>query len=181
MRQNSLQSVYEGWDGYNLSLVRAITPLTSEQLAFRLAPEIRSVGELAAHISLGRVDWFRRMPAPGSAELDLRLSSIRRGGDLSPDTGIADDAGELVRLLDLTWNMIAETLAAWTVEDLALTYHHSYQGKTYAVSRQWTIWRIMAHDIHHGGQLSMLLGAQGIMPLELTLLGGHLTEPPVVD
>ncbi len=74
--------------------------------------------------------------------------------------------------------MIADTLALWTVDDLAETYNHEYQGRVYAVSRQWTIWRIMAHDIHHGGQLSELLAMQGLFPLELTLLGGHLTEPP---
>jgi len=77
--------------------------------------------------------------------------------------------------------MVESTLAHWTVDDLSHTYRHSYQGKIYAVSRQWTIWRIMAHDIHHGGQLSELLSMQGITPLELTLLGGHLTEPPIVE
>lgn len=48
------------------------------------------------------------------------------------------------------------------------------------LSRQWTIWRIMAHDLHHGGQLAILLGIQGIEIPELGDLGGHLTEPPVV-
>jgi uncharacterized damage-inducible protein DinB len=77
--------------------------------------------------------------------------------------------------------MVAETLGQWTVENLTVTYRQPYQGKIYAVSRQWTIWRIMAHDIHHGGQLSELLAIQGIEPTELTGLGGHLTEPPIVE
>jgi hypothetical protein len=64
----SLATVFEGWDGYQTSLVQAISPLTPEQLAWRPAPELRSVGEVARHISLGRITWFRRMEAPGSAE-----------------------------------------------------------------------------------------------------------------
>jgi hypothetical protein len=35
-----LTAVYQGWDGYQLSLVRAITPRISEELAFRLAPDL---------------------------------------------------------------------------------------------------------------------------------------------
>ncbi len=77
--------------------------------------------------------------------------------------------------------MVEDTLTAWQVADLAKTYRHTYWGKTYAVSRQWTIWRIMAHDIHHGGQLSVMLATQGIELPELGALGGHLTVPPLAE
>jgi uncharacterized damage-inducible protein DinB len=77
--------------------------------------------------------------------------------------------------------MIDQTLRTWTVEDLKKTYHHTYMGNTYAVSRQWTIWRIMAHDIHHGGQLVVLLEMQGVESFELGGLGGHIIEPPLAQ
>jgi uncharacterized damage-inducible protein DinB len=131
---------------------------------------MRSVGELALHIADGRVDWFRRIDAPTSLELRTEVDTRK----VAPAS-----AQELVAWLEKTWVMVGATLAKWTVDDLAATYNHPYQGKVYAVSRQWTIWRILAHDIHHGGQLSELLAMQGVVPLELTLLGGHLTEPPL--
>jgi uncharacterized damage-inducible protein DinB len=93
----------------------------------------------------------------------------------------AGATGSLIEWLDRTWQMVDATLAQWTVDDLTATFEHAYQGKLYAVSRQWVIWRIMAHDIHHGGQLCELLAMQGIMPFELTLLGGHLTEPALAQ
>src|SRR5579871_659219 len=162
-----LRVVYEGWEGYNTSLVRAIAPLTREQLSWRPAPDMQSVGEIAGHIAFGRIDWFQRMDAPGSADLAEQYAALRQaGGHVAPESGIAEDAAALVRWLEATWRMIEGTLAQWTVADLAKTYLHPYQGKTYAVSRQWTIWRIMAHDIQHGGQLTVLLGLQGITPLE---------------
>lgn len=89
-------------------------------------------------------------------------------------------ASELVQWLSRSWRVVAATLEQWTVDDLGWTFEHEYAGKIYAVSRQWVIWRIMAHDIHHGGQLSELLAAQGEFPAELTWLGGHLTEPTVL-
>jgi uncharacterized damage-inducible protein DinB len=168
---HSLSFVFDGWNGYNQSLIEAVRPLTREQLMYRSHSEMRSVGELAWHISHGRADWFRRMPAPGS---EVLWSAIQA---LSVDP---TEPEALVVWLQRTWGMISETLSSWSVEDLRQSYPHEYQGKVYSVSRQWTVWRILTHDVHHGGQLSELLAAQGLFPLELTLLGGHLAEPEVI-
>ena len=65
----SLTNVYEGWDSHQLSLIRAIAPLSPAQLTYRPTTRLRSVGEIASHISLGRISWFERMQAPGSAVL----------------------------------------------------------------------------------------------------------------
>ncbi len=86
---HSLRSVFDGWDGYQISLVHTITPLSAEQLAYRPMPNLRSVGEIASHIGLGRIGWFERMGAPGSAEL------ARRAATLESEAAIAGDAAEL--------------------------------------------------------------------------------------
>jgi uncharacterized damage-inducible protein DinB len=192
----SLMRVYEGWEGHQLALKRAISGLSAEQLAYRPAPDLRSVGELVSHISLGRLDWFHRMGAPESGGLarqfapwegdkanteDLTewvkwMEAISNQGE-----SIVDNLAEQLRWLDATWQMIETTLTHWTIEDLATTYRHLYQGKMYAVSRQWTIWRIMAHDLHHGGQIALALGLQGIEIPDLGDQGGHLTELPLAE
>ena len=61
--------------------------------------------------------------------------------------------------------------------DLATTYSHRFRGVDYEVSRQWTLWRILSHDCHHGGQIAMMLAIQGIGAFELGALGGHISEP----
>jgi uncharacterized damage-inducible protein DinB len=38
---------------------------------------------------------------------------------------------------------------------------------------------VMAHDIHHDGQLSLLLDAQGIAAPDLIDNGGHIVVPPI--
>ncbi|GHO73304.1 hypothetical protein KSD_10750 [Ktedonobacter sp. SOSP1-85] len=170
-----LMSVYEGWDGHQRSLIRTIAPLSPQQLAYRPAPHLRSVGEIASHLSLGRVGWFQRMQAPGSKEV------VHQVNGWEEEHRIVENAAELVRRLEVTWQMIETTLNSWTISDLAQTYQHTYWGKTYAISRQWTIWRIMSHDLHHGGELVILLGIQGINAPELGDLGGHITEPPLAE
>jgi uncharacterized damage-inducible protein DinB len=171
----SLKTVYEGWDGYQVSLVHAIAPLSSAQLAYRPAPGLRSVGEITSHISLGRLGWFQRMQAPGSDELASQAEHWE------PESAIMENAVELVRRLEVTWQMIENTLTGWTVADLTKSYRQPYQGKIYAVSHQWTIWRIMAHDLHHGGELAVMLGMQGINIPELGDVGGHITEIPLAE
>lgn len=171
----SLQMVYDGWEGYQASIVDAIRGLAREQLAYRPAPNLRSVGEIASHISLGRIGWFHRMHAPGSDEL------VKESEDWEPDAPITENAAELVRRLERSWRMIERTLNQWTVADLERSYLLPFQGQTYAVSYQWTIWRIMAHDIHHGGQIAVMLGVLGIEIPELGDQGGHITEPPLAE
>ncbi len=51
-----------------------------------------------------------------------------------------------------------------------------YRGKNYALTRQWITWHIIAHDLHHGGELTLMLGMQGIALPELGDEGGHLSE-----
>ena len=81
-----LKMVYEGWDSHQQALMRAVTPLTSEQLAWRLAPDQASVNELIAHIAGARLWWFYKMTAP-----DLLLSPVRSlpGQVTSSTPGIA--------------------------------------------------------------------------------------------
>jgi uncharacterized damage-inducible protein DinB len=183
---HSLATVYAGWDGYRQSIVQAVAPLTMEQLNWRPATNMRSAGEIARHIALGSINWFMRMDAPGSRVLAAQIPGWEEDPHgnryvIESSLEIAGNAGELVRWLTASGQMITDTLNAWTVDDLQKTYRHTWRGTTYAVSRQWTIWRIMAHDLHHGGELSVLLGMQGIENFELGGLGGHITEPARAD
>jgi uncharacterized damage-inducible protein DinB len=176
----SLMTVFSGWDGYQQSLVAAVAPLSLENLQYRLIPDGRSVGEIVAHIAFGRLDWFHRMGASGTVELVEQAAPWWQPWQpVKPE--IADRKEDIVHWLELSWQMVEANLKQWTVEDLSWSYRQPYGGKVYAVSRQWVIWRIMSHDIHHGGQLSVLLAAQGIDLPELGHNGGHIIEVSVAE
>lgn len=178
--------VYEGWEGYRQSIIKAVEPLTAEQLEWRPSPHLRSVGELVRHIALGPIDWFRRMEAPGSEKLASQIETWEEDAHgnryvVEDALAITDQAAELVKWLEASTRMIEQTLQTWTVNDLQKTYRHVWRGNTYAISRQWTLWRIMAHDLHHGGELVLMLGMQGLENFELGDLGGHVVEPPLLN
>src|ERR1022692_2651278 len=54
----SLLPLYQGWDTYQALLIKAIEPLSVEQLSLRAAPQLRSIGELASHIIGVRAGWL---------------------------------------------------------------------------------------------------------------------------
>jgi uncharacterized damage-inducible protein DinB len=177
-----LSEVFNGWGGYQTSLVHAIGPLSGEQLGWKPSEKVRSIGEIARHIALGRINWFLRMKAPGSEEVGAKIEAWDRdphGNKYVAENAVKvdRDARALVEWMETTWEMVDQTLKAWTVEDLAVTYRHVWRGDVYAVSRQWTLWRMMAHDIHHGGQIARVLAEQGIEAFELRGLGGHIVSP----
>ena len=70
--------------------------------------------------------------------------------------------------------MVADSLSRWKVADLTYIYHHTEEGKNYAVPRQWLVEHIFAHDLHHGGELALTLGMQGI---SLPELGANFGQP----
>ncbi len=181
-----LETIFDGWQGYNTSLINAIRPLSAEQLSFRPMPDANSIGEIIQHLCAGRITWFVRMDAPKSAALAedvIDWIEDADGNQHVEDQTLADEtnAADLVLWLERTWAMIDATLAAWSVDDLAKTYRHTWNGNTYANSYQWTLWRIMSHDIHHGGEVSLMLGMQGIEAFELSDLFGHIVSPGVME
>lgn len=182
----SLADIYEGWSGHQTSLVHAIAPLDSKQLRWRPNAKFQSVGELTRHLALGRIIWFVRMNAPGSAELAEQITDWVQDNDgnqhiVESKLPIAEEADALAHWLVASWQMIERTISSWTVADLSQTYQHKWNGAVYAVSRQWTLWRILTHDVHHGGQIALMLGMQGIEVFELGDLFGHITLPPLYN
>jgi len=49
------EQIREGWKIYQNHLVAAIAPLTTDQLAFEISPDLRSIMTVAAHIVSARV------------------------------------------------------------------------------------------------------------------------------
>ena len=157
--QLSLAPFYEGWDGYQQCLVAAIAPLTSEQLALRSSPQNWSVGMLVAHIVAARAWWFHTRMGEGSADLSPLQTWDDNEEPLRPAT-------ELVEGLERTWQMIHDALTRWTPADLDKIFPPHGEG-TVERSRQYIIWHVLEHDIHHGGERSSILGAHELAAVYL--------------
>jgi len=154
--QLTLTPFYKGWDVYQGYLTTAIAPLTDEQLAIRLAPHLRSIGELAAHILGCRAGWFHYVLGEGGDEL-AELATLDEKGMSTRH------ASELVRGLETTWHMIQDALSRWTTANLDEVFHDTNEnGEDVAVTRQWVIWHLIEHDLHHGGEMFFTMGAHNL-------------------
>ena len=146
-KHTTLEAFYKGWDIYQKLLIEAIAPLSPDQLALQAAPHLRSIGVIAAHIISARVWWFHNIMGEGNEGLAPLVSWDDDGAPVR-------SASELVSGLEATWQMIQDDLERWTPADL----EQKFQRRETTVSRQWIIWHIIEHDLHHGGELSYSLG-----------------------
>ncbi|HEY7126231.1 MAG TPA: DinB family protein [Ktedonobacterales bacterium] len=159
-QQQAIAPFYNGWDVYQGLLVKAIAPLTPEQLALRSAPNLRSIAELAGHIIAGRIIWFHMVMGEGSPDL---LEQRERFGRHAEER----TAQEFVEGLEITWQLMQACLVRWTPADLEYVFRGEWRGEPYALSRQWVIWHLIEHDLHHGGELSLTLGIHGLAAPDL--------------
>jgi uncharacterized damage-inducible protein DinB len=154
-----------GWENYQQALVQTIAPLSSEQLALFLGPHQRSIGELLAHMIGARFNWFHLWMGEGDPNLDWNE-------DEDNDEPTVYKAASLVALFEKSWHVISSALDRWTSADLEQLIlppasHQEWlrsRGEEEAPpqTRQWIVWHVMEHEIHHGGELSLALGTYGV-------------------
>src|SRR5262245_23451856 len=132
MKADSIAQVFDGWSGYQTSLVHAVESITPEHLTWRSAPHRRSVGELIRHIALGRITWFARMEGPG---LTRAVAAVPRWVTDPDGSRHADEmsvslrnGAEAVEWLVLSWEPVAAALATWSVADLSHSYRHRFRA-----------------------------------------------------
>jgi uncharacterized damage-inducible protein DinB len=63
--------------------------------------------------------------------------------------------------------MIEECLRRWTPDDLAVEFTRERRSSTETCTRQWVIWHLVEHDVHHGGEISQILGSHRVPALNL--------------
>ena len=153
----TLDIFYRSWEEYQGRLREALSPLTTEQLALRAAPGLRSVGEIAAHIIYSRVHWFGGFLGEMSSMPGVESLLARHRWDAPPGT-----ASEIVEGLDTSWRFMANLLNGWDSDDMRHTFPFDAGGYHYDNSRSWVTWHILEHDLHHGGEIAITLGMYGL-------------------
>ena len=149
--KSTLDVIYENWRTYNDKLRDAIAPLTAEQLRLQPAPGMWPLGQILQHIVSVRAGWF----SGTLQDEDEAMTAYMEWGQYDSP---ARSAAELARGLDETWAFIESRLRRWTEDDRAVTFPDEWEGVVSHVSRSWVIYHVVEHDLHHGGEVSLLLG-----------------------
>ena len=152
-----VSTIFAGWQAYQGALIKAFQPLEPHQLTLRAAPDLRTVGEIARHMIGARARWFGDWV--GDEFADLGKWDRRDAPERSP--------ADLARGLEATWEGMHRAIARWTPEEWAETYPGEYPDDPEVITRAWVIWHLIEHDLHHGGEISLTLGAHGVPALEL--------------
>lgn len=158
--QSTLDVIYENWRGYDEKLRDCVAPLTDQQLLLQPAAHMWPLGQLVQHIISVRAGWFSGTLQDEDAAMSAYMEWGQRG---SP----ARSAAELVRGLEGTWAFIEARLQSWTPVDCAKTFPDEWNGQVFEVSRSWVIYHVMEHDLFHGGEISLILGMNGLPALDL--------------
>lgn len=150
-----LPAIYAGWHTYQEITIEALRPLNDVQLALRASPHLRSVDEIARHIIGARARWFYLLMGEGGDEFKAFGKWDRRGERTR-------SAQELVSGLERTWQGMQAAIASWSPEDWGKTWPGEDDREPEVITRQWVIWHLIEHDLHHGGEISLTLGVHGI-------------------
>jgi len=153
--QATLDVIYENWQKYNVKLRTAIAPLTDEQLKLQPAEHMWPLEQIVQHIISVRAGWFSGTLQDNDEVMDAYMMWGQRD---SPSRSVA----ELVRGLDETWAFIETRVQRWTPKDCAMTFPDEWDGQKYDLSRSWVIYHVLEHDLHHGGEISLILGMNGL-------------------
>ncbi|MFN2137920.1 MAG: DinB family protein [Candidatus Promineifilaceae bacterium] len=158
--QPTLEVIYENWRGFDEKLRGAVAPLSAEQLSLQPAVHMWPVEQLVQHIIATRAGWFSGTLQDEDAQMEAYMEWGRRE---SPSRS----AAELVSGLEATWAFIASRLVRWTPADRAQIFPDEWQGEIYDVSRSWVIYHVLEHDLFHGGEISLILGMNGLPAIDL--------------
>jgi uncharacterized damage-inducible protein DinB len=146
--------IFQGWQEYQDKLSDTVRPLTAAQLAVSATDNLRTAGAIVTHIVAARANWFVEDLKEGDAEIaaigqwDASGQPTRTAADLAHD-------------LAVTWKLMQDALARWTPAELVAPL--ILEGfESHPVSRAWVIWHLLEHDLHHGGELALLLGSHDI-------------------
>jgi uncharacterized damage-inducible protein DinB len=151
-----LRVIYAGWHTYQDLLLPALTGLTAESLALSAAPGLRTIGGTASHMIGARARWFHQVLGEGGEAFAAFGTWDRPGQPVCT-------AAELVAGLTATWEGMQSAILRWTPVEWAQTYPgNSGWGTPDPIVRDWVIWHLIEHDLHHGGEISLLLGMHGL-------------------
>jgi uncharacterized damage-inducible protein DinB len=149
---------FSGWEKHNELLVKALAPLHEEELSWAPGPNLWPVRRLANHIVAARAWWF-------GGWMGEEVETLSPLIDYDDEAG-ADQrqAAAICNALDASWASLRSCLGIWTDEDLEDQFQRptpNREGERPWRTRRYIIWHVAEHDLHHGGEISLILGMHG--------------------
>jgi uncharacterized damage-inducible protein DinB len=170
MGNESVARFYEGWHKHNGRLTDAIRSLSDEQLRLRAAADKWPIWAIAAHTAGARVYWLCGVFKESGAE-STPFTDPASGYGWEDDEDTPRGSRELVTALESSWSIVDRCLQTWTTSMLNDEFRREIGGKTQTHTRQSVLMRMISHDAYHSGEISLILGANGLPEIDLWRAG----------
>jgi uncharacterized damage-inducible protein DinB len=161
----SIRHFYADWSQYRKRLADGVRNLTADQLAISAGPDHAPIWALAAHCAGTRTYWLCGVLGEPGAETTPFPNSNGEGWEDDPDH--PRTAAELVWALESTDALIERCLDTWTADMLEVAFERRYGEVRQIHTRRSILLRMLSHDAFHSGEISQLLGVNGLPEIDL--------------
>lgn len=144
---NALE-LFEHWAEVRDGLFQALDKVTDEQLDFVPREGLWSLGTVARHIANAEEGWFRYAVSRELGEWPAKYA--------------AEDYSTVESLKALLTEVHRRTkayLATVDVDDLDRVVEVPWRRN---LSLRWIVWHVLEHEIHHRGEIFLMLGLLGM-------------------
>jgi len=164
MQNTTLAPFYEGWRFFNDDLIKALAPLSAEQLALPIGSPTWPIWASASHLAGGRVFWLCHIfKEPGAETTPFNDPT---GFGWEDDLAHPRSAHELVGALQSSWKIVERCLGTWTPDTMQQGAERMRGTEVRLHTRQSVLMRLITHDAFHSGEISLALGSNGLPALE---------------
>lgn len=135
------------WEDVRKGLIESIKKLSPEDLLFVPFPGSWNVGQILLHIAEAEEGWFQYV--------------ILRQYTKWPDQFCMDDYPTTAAMINVLSDVHQKTLAYLETNselDFKTTFETPWGRR---LSLNWIIWHVIEHEIHHRGEISLILGMLG--------------------
>ncbi len=146
------KETFSHWDIVRRGLNEALDMLTDDQLGFVPREGLWSLGEVACHIASAEEGWFRY--------------AVLREHDQWPKIAHTDYP-TVASVKELLGTVHARTDAYLASVDVADLDHELTLALGFDASLRYVIWYVLEHEIHHRGEIFLMLGLQRMEALDV--------------
>jgi uncharacterized damage-inducible protein DinB len=139
--------LFSHWDQIREGLISTIKAFSEEELIYTPYPGSWSVGKIILHIAGAEDGWLRHV--------------VTRELDKWPEEYTLENYPSIEAILQVLDEVHARTtdyLGTLEMEDISLIVETPWDSK---IPLLWIIWHVVEHEIHHRGELSLILGILG--------------------
>ena len=143
------QQLFAYWTKVRAGLLEALDSLSEEQLDFVPREGLRSLKENVCHIAGTEEGWFRYGV---TREINSWDEAEPNAADYPTKAALKD---MLARIHAKTETFFAQEPDALAEKNVVLAW-----GRETTVG--WVLWHVIEHEIHHRGEVYLMLGLMGI-------------------